>query len=277
MAAAFRFGLHRPAPPRICKGVNRMSPRSEDGSVLQLRKGRYLARPATAPDDLARAQSLRALCFGRPAGAADADPFDQLCTQIMIEEDGSGTLVGCFRLLAVPDGAAVQRSYSAQFYDLAGLARFPGPMAEIGRFCIHPAHLNPDILRIAWGALTAWVDATGVRLLFGCTSFAGDQAAPHLDAFSLLHRKHIAPTQWRPGIKAPEVFEFASGLAGHVCDPAKAQAGLPPLLRSYLVMGGWVSDHAVFDHEMQTMHVFTGVEVDAIPPTRARLLRAVSG
>ena len=51
---------------------------------------------------------------------------------------------------------------------------------------------------------------------------------------------------------------------------------MPPLLRSYLAMGGWVSDHAVVDRDMNTLHVFTGLEVRAIPPARARALRLVA-
>ena len=51
---------------------------------------------------------------------------------------------------------------------------------------------------------------------------------------------------------------------------------MPPLLRTYLSMGGWVSDHAVVDRQMNTLHVFTGVEISAIPPARKRLLRAVA-
>ena len=39
-------------------------------------------------------------------------------------------------------------------------------------------------------------------------------------------------------------------------------------------MGGWVSDHAVVDNDLGTLHVFTGVEISRIPAARARLLRA---
>jgi hypothetical protein len=42
-------------------------------------------------------------------------------------------------------------------------------------------------------------------------------------------------------------------------------------------MGGWVSDHAVVDRQLNTMHVFTGVEIGMIPGARKRLLRAVIG
>jgi putative hemolysin len=51
---------------------------------------------------------------------------------------------------------------------------------------------------------------------------------------------------------------------------------MPPLLRTYLAMGGWVSDHAVVDRDLGTMHVFTGVEIGKVPPARARLLRALA-
>jgi putative hemolysin len=49
------------------------------------------------------------------------------------------------------------------------------------------------------------------------------------------------------------------------------------LLRSYLSMGGWVSDHAVVDRNLNTLHVFTGLEIRSIPPARARILRAIAG
>ena len=50
---------------------------------------------------------------------------------------------------------------------------------------------------------------------------------------------------------------------------------LPPLLKTYLMMGGWVIDHVVVDHYMGTLHVFTGVEIGKIPAARKRLLRAM--
>ena len=60
-------------------------------------------------------------------------------------------------------------------------------------------------------------------------------------------------------------------------DPMAALRAMPPLLRSYLGIGGWVSDHVVQDFELGTIHVFTGVEVSRIPPQRAQALRALAG
>ena len=246
----------------------------------ELRRGRYSVRFAQGEEDLRAAQRLRWLCFigqrtGREdADALDRDALDDICRHVLIEDMRSGRLVACFRMMHLPSGAEIDRSYSAQYYDLEGLRGFPGPMVEVGRFCVRPAHSDPDILRLAWAALTEHVDAAGVELLFGCSSFLGTDATQHEDAFAMLLERHIAPKRWLPRVKAPKVFRFARALKLRKPDPRAAMAEMPPLLRSYLAMGGWVSDHAVVDSQMDTLHVFTGLEISAIPPGRARLLRA---
>lgn len=245
--------------------------------MLSLLRGRYRARTAETPGDLAAAQALRAVCFRGPGAALDADGFDARCTHVLIEDTATGDLVCCYRLMVLDDGSAIARSYSAQFYDLSALEPFAAPMAEIGRFCVAPDRRDPDILRLAWGAITALVDRQGIQMLFGCSSFRGTDTAPYLDALAQLAAGHLAPRCWRPRVKAPDVFRYARRLARMTPDPRRAAQAMPPLLRTYLLMGGWVSDHAVIDHDMGTLHVFTGLEIGAIPPARARLLRAVAG
>lgn len=245
--------------------------------MLDLARGRYRARIAADSDDLEAAQRLRTLAFRGPdAERLDRDDFDEACSHVLIEDIRSGTLVCCFRLLRFGSGAEIGRSYSAQFYELSALAAFDGPMVEMGRFCIHPDWHDPDILRLAWGAMTALVDRDGVEMLFGCSSFHGTEARDYSDAFALLRDRHIAPKRWLPRVKAPAVFRFAARLRRKP-DLKRAQAKMPPLLRTYLMMGGWVSDHAVIDRDLDTLHVFTGLEIRAVPPGRARLLRAVAG
>ncbi|WP_052248870.1 GNAT family N-acetyltransferase [Leisingera sp. ANG-Vp] len=239
-----------------------------------LSKGRYRARLAAGAEDVAAAQRLRGLCFG--TSGIDQDGFDADCIHVLVEDIRSGALVSCFRLLVLEGGGGLGRSYSAQFYDLTALQAFQGRMAEMGRFCIHPARSDPDILRVAWGGMTAFVDANEVEMLFGCSSFAGTSAEAYLDAFAMLKHRHLAPQRWLPRVKAPNVFRFAARLRRKP-DARKAMLRMPPLLRSYLMMGGWVSDHAVVDTHMNTLHVFTGLEVGAIPASRKRLLRAVAG
>lgn len=244
-----------------------------DGKVL-LSKGRYVARLASSDADIAAAQALRTLCFR--TCDLDQDDFDPNCTHVLVEDTRTDALVCCFRMLVLDGGAHVNASYSAQFYDLAAFNDFQGRMVEMGRFCIHQSCNDADILRVAWGAMTAFVDQNNVQMLFGCSSFAGTETDDYLDAFAMLKHRHLAPKRWLPRVKAPNVFQFAARLRRKP-DVKKAMLRMPPLLRTYLLMGGWVSDHAVVDTHLNTLHVFTGLEIGAIPPARKRLLRAVSG
>jgi len=173
-------------------------------------------------------------------------------------------------------GAGLAQGYAARFYDLTPLAGYARPIAEIGRFCLAPGGVHPDVLRLAWGAMTRIVDEGQAGLLIGCTSFRGAHWEAHRAGLALLAERHVGPAAHRPGRRAGEIVDFPA-LAGPVGDRRAALAALPPLLRTYLAMGGWVSDHAVADRELDTLHVFTCVEVDQVPPARAASLRAVAG
>lgn len=262
-------------------------------AMLSLSKGRYGARLAATPQDLHAAQALRWRSFigqrqgatatgpADPASASDAaldaDDFDAICRHILVEELATGRLVCCFRMLPLKDGSEIGRSYAAQYYELSALRAFQGRMVEMGRFCIDPDCRDPDILRVAWAAMARFVDDEGVEMLFGCSSFMGTDWEGYADAFAVLAERHLAPKRWLPRVKAPQVVRYARALIGRKGDPKRAMLHMPPLLRTYLLMGGWVSDHAVIDRDLNTLHVFTGLEIKAIPPARARALRLVAG
>lgn len=243
---------------------------------MRLQKGALVARLAETEADIAQAQELRHLCFlaarglCRPGGR-EIDAFDAVCSHVLLEGPG-GRPLACFRLMFL-DPMRIGDSYSAQFYDLDPLSRLPGTVMELGRFCINPKVHDPDVLRLAWAAITRLVDARAVTLMFGCTSFPGADPALHAEALAHLKRAHAAPAGAGPRQRSPQ----AICLPDLPADPRRALAAMPPLLRSYLGMGGWVSDHAVADPDLDTLHVFTAVEVARIPPARARALRVLAG
>ncbi len=255
--------------------------------MVALARGNYLARITDAGEDVLRAQDLRWRAFraARHPGAGagrDADDFDRLCRHLLVEERQTRRLVAAARLMPLTSGREIGRSYSARHYDLSALASWPGRMVEMGRFCLDPACHDPDVIRIAWGAVARLVDGEGAGMLFGCSSFPGTDAARYSDAFALLAARHPAPERWLPKVKAPRVVRFGGesdcGRGQPAGDAGRAvMRALPPLLKSYLAMGGWVGDHAVVDDDLGTLHVFTAVEVARIPPARARALRALAG
>ena len=227
-------------------------------------KGRCVVRLARSTADLLACQQLRHLAFRKVEGI-DEDRFDADCTHLMVT-DHAGRLCATLRLMAA-QGAALQSGYAGQFYDVSALASGNLRTLEVGRFCVAPDVQNPDILRAVWAALTAIVDLKGIQLLFGCSSFEGTDPARYGRALSRLAAHHLGPLELRPPVRCGVPLEIL---------PAVGPGSLPALLRSYLGMGGWVGDALVIDEHMQTMHVFTALEVAKVPVGRARALRALA-
>jgi L-ornithine Nalpha-acyltransferase len=262
--------------------------------VLLTKMGRFTCRAAIGMHDMARCLALRDLCFSGAGNApgAQRDRFDAQCQHFMIEEDASHQLVCCFRLMIMTSGLTIDTSYSAQFYDLEALILQREPILELGRFCVDPGRPDPDILRLAWAHITRLAVAEKVGLLMGCSSFAGTDWRPYEPAFLALHRDHRAPDISAPRVKSADFIDFRTlepapeqalnpkqteTLAKDKQDVLRGMRQMPSLLRTYLMMGGWVSDHAVIDRDLGTIHVFTAVEVARIPPPRLRALLALAG
>ncbi|TFL19661.1 GNAT family N-acetyltransferase [Jannaschia formosa] len=196
------------------------------------------------------ALELRARVFR--GGACDRDGFDARASHLIVER--AGTALGAARL-SVQGPGEVLRGYTAGFYGLEAFARaFPRAL-EVGRVCLAPGCADPDVPRLLLGAMAQVVERERVGVLHGCTSFPID-AAP----LSRLAGRE-APAAWAPVRRAAETRPL-TGTAGT----------MPPLMRAWLGMGAVVSDHAVVDRDLGTVHVFTALPIAAIPPARARLL-----
>lgn len=230
-------------------------------------QGGWRLRLASESDMLA-ILDLRARAFGRAPGVTDADSADphSLHFHLSRNEDGAPPLA-TLRLRLYRDGAALLGGYAARFYDLSAMAAAGGSVLELGRLCTEPGTGEADSLRLIWAGVARVALRSGVARLIGCTSFPVTDPAPLGPALALLAARHLGAEGLRPGPKAPETRP----LAGAPPD-ASAAALLPPLLRAYLAMGGWVSDHLVIDRDLGTCHVFTCVEIDRMPEARRRIL-----
>lgn len=222
------------------------------------------ALTACLGSDSGPALALRGQVFRK--GADDRDAFDDQALHLTVA-DGEGVFA-CARVRLGDVGS----SYSAQYYDLTGLSALAGAKLELGRFCMSPGRQDPDALRLIWALLTRLVDRLEASVIYGCASFRGTAPAPYAAALAELGQRHLAPMPWRPGRKSQEALE----LQGFSPDPLNALRQMPPLLRSYLTIGGKVSDHAVIDRDLGTIHVFCGLEISKVPPARAAALRRLA-
>lgn len=231
----------------------------------------YDRRFAQTPADFRQVFALRHQRFFGGEGQ-DHDPWDDRAKHLMILQDG--VLQATCRVTLCQTAADIHLSYTAQSYDLAEFSKNFRIALELGRFCLAPGVADSDLLRLAFGAIAALAVAEQVEVLFGCASFAGCEAGAHNIAFQALARDHLAPLAWRPGQRAAETVSL--GGEGPPGDPRAIACAMPPLLRGYLGLGGVVSDHAVIDRAMKTLHVFTAVPVATIPPARLRALKALA-
>lgn len=222
---------------------------------------------ADDPGLLVQAQDLRARAFG--LGAPDTDRFDRRALHLVAQAQ-SGAVLGAVRLV-VQDGASLTQGYAGGLYDLRALAALPGKTLEMGRLCLHPDFHNPDLLRLMLAGVARVVETTGAARLLGCVSFSGTDVARIAPALALLHARHVGPADLRPDPRADEWIP----LPPPALVPG-AMAILPPALRFYLSLGAWVSDHAVIDRDMGTIHVLCVLDVDAMPSARRERLRAMA-
>lgn len=234
---------------------------------------RYQIRFAESESDILAAQKLRKFIFYNQECGSDADRFDAYCEHVLISDTHTDKLVSTLRLRFFKAGEEISNSYSGQFYDLDNKNFAKHNCGEIGRFCILPGKDHASIVRMALGAITKFVDDHDIEFLFGCSSFEGIEFEKHAEALALLKDNYLAPTDWAPSAKAVEVIEFAKILKDKVPDVRIALKTMPPLLRSYLLLGGWVNNHAVIDRELNTMHIFTGLEINQISDARKNSLR----
>jgi putative hemolysin len=214
--------------------------------------------------DVTACQVLRYACFQGGVGQ-DIDMFDPLSEHVMIERDGQ--LICTLRLRVMPDGADLGQTYTGQFYDIGPIT---GPTLEVGRFCLRDDPFSYDVLRWAWVAITRSVDDHAIKHVFGCASFPGTDPARYAKGFAHLQDTYVGTLK-----VTPKAIDYKS-LFDVRCPDAAALCGLdqiPPLLRSYLQMGGYVSDCLVIDRTLGTLHVFAGLQIDAIPPARVKTLR----
>jgi putative hemolysin len=146
------------------------------------------------------------------------------------------------------------RFYSIAEYDISPLVNRPGEILELGRSCVDPAYRNKMAMQLLWKGITDYILFHKVEIMFGCASFPGTDPEAHRMALSYLHHRHLAPPQFRP--KAlPERYVDMNMMPLAEIDEKRALASLPPLIKGYLRLSGYVGDGAVIDHEFGSVDV----------------------
>ena len=119
----------------------------------------YTSRLATNREEIRAAQALRFQVFNLElnegleqsfATCLDADPFDEVCDHLLVEDSATGIIVGTYRLQMGDKAAANRGFYSAQEFDFGPFESVRAQVVELGRACVHRDHRNLAVLSMLW-------------------------------------------------------------------------------------------------------------------------------
>lgn len=250
---------------------------ARSGQFRELRAGNLGVRIARSAEEVRAAQALRFRVFFQELGATpgagahasglDSDAYDDVADHLLVLDhalgDGPATVVGTYRLIQVEGAAKVGGFYSAAEYDLSTIEAFPGRVLELGRSCVHPAYRGRAAMQLLWRGIAAYIAVHRIDLMFGCASLPGTDPEQLAEELTYLYGHHLAPPALR--MRAlPERYVDMRRRDPMTVDSRRANQMLPPLIKGYLRLGGFVGDGAVIDREFNTIDVAIIVKSDLV-------------
>ena len=223
----------------------------------------YIAR---SKEEVAASQRLRYRVFVEEMGAKaspemhaakiDIDEFDDLCDHLLIVDNAhNNKVVGSYRLLRRSKLPAGRRFYTEGEYDISKtLSHFKGEVMELGRSCVDKEYRNRSTIQLLWRAIGDYTGTHNVKMLFGCASFPGSDHKLHAKQLAYLYHYHLAPEQFRA--RALENLYTSMNLyKKEELDAKEILSSLPPLIKGYLRLGGYIGDGAFEDIGYNTTDV----------------------
>ncbi len=248
----------------------------EEG-IGELRAGNLGLRIARTPEELDAAQALRYRVFYDELGAVpdaaaaargrDRDRYDAVADHLLVVDhdlgDGLDAVVGTYRLIRREAADSIGRFYSADEYDISLIERFPGRVLELGRSCVDSAYRGRAAMQLLWRGIAAYVFTHNIDLMFGCASLPGTDVDALAAELTYLNANHLAPADIR--LRAlPHRYVDMRRMDPLEIDSRQVLVGLPPLIKGYLRLGGFVGDGAVVDHQFNTTDVAVVVQTDLV-------------
>jgi putative hemolysin len=217
--------------------------------------------------ELCAAQRLRYRVFVTELGGetdpvsaglgVERDAFDRhfdhliLCDNTQPEGDH---VIGVYRLLRSDMAANATGFYSADEFCLDKIAGSGRKSLELGRSCVDARYRNGVAMYLLWQGLAEYVTTHEIEILFGVASFHGTDPAAIAHALSFLHHTYLAVDDLRVSAYGTNAVPMDI-LSAKATDRRAALLQIPPLIKSYLRLGGMVGDGAYVDHAFNTIDV----------------------
>ncbi len=258
-----------------------------------LRAGNLEVRLAQSEAEIVASQNLRYRIFYEEMAAhptehmarekRDFDRFDPHCDHLLVFDHSRGddprdAVVGTYRLIRRVTAARLGGFYTAEEYDIDKIVALDGEILELGRSCVARDHRNRPTMQIMWRGITNYVHHYNILMMFGCASLPGTDPDAHAQPLSYLHHFHMAPEIYRPRALASRYVSMDRMPADAIdkratlssLDKRATLSGLPPLIKGYLRLGGFIGDGAVIDEQFNTTDVCVLVKTDLVTEKYSR-------
>jgi putative hemolysin len=269
--------LHRVHAPLASGSVSGSVSGASPPHFKELRAGNLGVRIAETAAEVEAAQELRYRVFYEEMGARpspeallrrrDADEFDAVADHLLVVDhelgEGGAGVVGTYRMIQREGAAALGRFYSAGEYDLTVIEAYPGRVLELGRSCVDAVYRGRAVMQLLWRGIASYVAEQGIDLMFGCASLGGTDPEALGQELTYLHLHHLAPPPLRL-TALPDRYVDMRRVDPLTVDPRRASLMLPPLIKGYLRLGGFVGDGAVIDAQFNTIDVAIMVRTDTV-------------
>jgi len=229
-----------------------------------LKSGSLEVRLAESEEDIRAAQRLRYEVFYEECGAKpdsekerlrlDVSLIDDYCDVLLVIDHAYNKVVGTYRFMLRDAAAHYGGYYTADEFEISKLITFPGQIMELGRSCVEKSYRTKPTLQLLWRGIGNYIRLNEVSLCFGCGSFMGLDASQYEQALSYLYHYHLAPPELRPKALS-SYYQEMNLIPIHEVDKKEAMLQLPPLIKGYLRVGGYVGDGAFIDHEFNCLDV----------------------
>ncbi|ETB55399.1 phosphohistidine phosphatase, partial [Mycobacterium avium 10-5560] len=173
---------------------------------------RYSLLLSADPAMIEAAQRLRYEVFTSTPGFAlpsadasgrDVDRFDEFCDHLLVRDDDTGELVGCYRMLAPAGAIAAGGLYTATEFDIRAFDPLRPSLVEMGRAVVRDGHRNGGVVLLMWAGILAYLDRYGYDYVTGCVSVPigdADDAPPGSrlrGVRDFVVSRHGAPARYR--------------------------------------------------------------------------------
>ena len=230
---------------------------------------KFILKLAETEAELKAAQRLRYRVFVEELGGAgpmvdhaqrlERDRFDPFFDHMILIDDAleaepEDRVVGVYRLLRSDAAQKAGQFYSEDEYDLEVLRTGGRRLLELGRSCLHEAYRGGAAMFHLWNGLADYVADHRIDVLFGVASFHGTDIDALAQPLSLLHARHLAPSDLRVRAQ-PAHFQRMDLIHDTQIDRRAAMLQVPALIKAYLRLGGFVGEGAFVDHAFNTTDV----------------------